>query len=239
MTCEALREQVCAANLELVRRGLVVYTWGNVSGIDRAAGVVAIKPSGIEYDELAPEHVVLLRLSDGAPLEPGGLRPSSDTPTHLALYRAFPGLGGIAHTHSLYATTFAQACRPLPCIGTTHADHFNGAVPLTRALTPAEIAGAYEVHTGAVIIETFRGLDPLDLPAVLVAHHGPFTWGASPAAAVRNSVVLETVAHMALGAFQLNPTLAPVPEALLRKHFRRKHGPDAYYGQAESAARQA
>lgn len=232
MQHQALREAVCAANLELVARGLVTYTWGNVSGIDRAAGVVAIKPSGVDYDALTPEQIVLLRLADGAPLAPGGLRPSSDTPTHLELYRAFAGLGGIAHTHSLYATLFAQAGRALPCFGTTHADHFNGTVPLTRALSAAETAADYETNTGKVVVEAFAGRDPLDVPAVLVVHHGPFTWGTTPAAAVKNSVVLETVAHMALGALQLSPDLGPIPDTLLRKHFRRKHGPDAYYGQS-------
>jgi len=229
MKFQSLREAVCAANLELVARGLVTYTWGNVSGIDRQAGVVAIKPSGVEYDALTPDKIVLLGL-DGTLLEPC-LRPSSDTPTHLELYRAFPGLGGIAHTHSLFATAFAQACRPLPCFGTTHADHFHGAVPVTRKLTAAEVAGVYEANTGKVIIETFAGTDPLDLPAVLVAGHGPFTWGTTPAAAAANSVVLETVAHLALGTLQLNPALPPIADYLLDRHFRRKHGPSAYYGQ--------
>ena len=229
MRFQGLREAVCAANLELVARGLVIYTWGNVSGIDRQAGVVAIKPSGVDYDALTPDKIVLLGL-DGTLLE-AGLRPSSDTPTHLELYRAFSGIGGIAHTHSLFATTFAQACRPLPCFGTTHADHFHGAVPVTRRLTAAEVAGVYEANTGKVIVETLAGTNPLDLPAVLVAGHGPFTWGATPAAAASNSAVLETVAHMALGALQLNPALPPIPDYLLDRHFRRKHGPSAYYGQ--------
>lgn len=229
MKFQRLREGVCAANLELVARGLVTYTWGNVSGIDREAGVVAIKPSGVEYDCLTPDKIVVLGL-DGTLLE-AGLRPSSDTPTHLELYRAFPGLGGVAHTHSPFATAFAQACRALPCFGTTHADHFHGAVPVTRRLTVTEVASAYEANTGKVIVEAFAGLDPLDVPAVLVACHGPFTWGATPAAAVKNSVVLEAVAHMALGSLQLNPALPPIDPHLLDRHFSRKHGPGAYYGQ--------
>lgn len=231
MKCRELREAVCAANLELVRRGLVLYTWGNVSGIDRHAGVVAIKPSGVEYADLTPDRIVLLNL-DGAVLE-GGLRPSSDTPTHLALYRAFPEIGGVAHTHSLHATMFAQACRPLPCFGTTHADHFHGTVPVTRSLTPAEIGGAYEANTGRVIAEAFAGRNPAAIPAVLVAHHGPFTWGKDPAQAVVNSAVLETVAQMALGSLQLAPALPAVDEALLDRHFLRKHGAGAYYGQTQ------
>ncbi len=230
MQFKELREQVCEANLELVRRGLVVYTWGNVSGIDRGQGVVGIKPSGVDYDHLTPDRIVLLRL-DGTPLEPG-LRPSSDTPTHLVLYRAFAALGGIAHTHSSCATAWAQACRPLPCFGTTHADHFHGTVPATRSLTPAEIAGEYEANTGQVIVEAFAERAAADVPAVLVAHHGPFTWGKTPADAVRNSVVLETVAHMALMSLQLASCLTEIDRDLLDRHFCRKHGPSAYYGQA-------
>jgi len=226
---QQLRDAVCAANLELVARGLVTYTWGNVSGIDREADVVAIKPSGVEYAQLTPAKIVLLRL-DGTPAEPG-LRPSSDTPTHLELYRAFPSLGGIAHTHSLHAVVFAMAGRSLPCFNTTHADHFNGEVPATRPLTAAEVAGAYEANTGRVIAECFAGQEPLDIPAVLVPGHGPFTWGADPAAAVKNSMVLEQCCRMALGALQLNPDLEPLPDFLLARHFQRKHGPGAYYGQ--------
>lgn len=228
-----LRESVCAANLELVARGLVVYTWGNVSGIDRATGVVAIKPSGVEYDELTPDKIVLLNLADGTVLE-GDLRPSSDTPTHLELYRAFPELGGVAHTHSMHATIFAQACRPLPCFGTTHADHFHGTIPVTRALKPAEIAAEYERNTGTVIIEAFAGRNAASIPAVLVAHHGPFTWGKNAAQAVENSVVLETIAQMALGSLQLAPALSSVNSVLLDKHYLRKHGTGAYYGQSPS-----
>jgi len=224
-----LRESVYEANLELNRRGIVLYTWGNVSGIDRQHQVMAIKPSGIAYSDLTPDKMVLLSL-DGKPFNTS-LRPSSDTPTHLQLYRAFPDIGGIAHTHSLYATMFAQACQPLPCLGTTHADHFHGQIPITRSLTRAEINGAYEEETGRVIIETMAQLDPMEVPAVLVAHHGPFTWGLTPDKAVINSVVLETVARLALGSLQLNPGLKPVKDALLERHFQRKHGPDAYYGQ--------
>lgn len=229
MQIQRLREAVCAANLELVARGLVTYTWGNVSGIDREADVVAIKPSGVDYDELTPAKIVLMRL-DGTPVE-GGLRPSSDTPTHLELYRAFPSLGGIAHTHSPHATLFAQAGRGLPCFGTTHADHFYGEVPITRPMTPSEVAGAYEANTGQLIAEAFTNLEPLEMPAVLVWGHGPFTWGADSAAAVKNSVVLEQVCRMALGALQLNPDLEPLPDYLLARHFQRKHGSGAYYGQ--------
>jgi len=224
-----LQESVYEANLELVRRGVVLYTWGNVSGIDRLRQVVAIKPSGVDYRDLTPDKIVLISL-DGNLLTTA-LRPSSDTPTHLHLYRAFAEIGGVAHTHSLYATIFAQACQPLPCFGTTHADHFCGPVPVTRSLTTAEINGAYEEQTGQVIVEAFENNKPMDVPAVLVAHHGPFTWGLTPDDAVKNSVVLETVAHLALGSLQLNPNLAPVKKPLLERHFHRKHGPGAYYGQ--------
>jgi L-ribulose-5-phosphate 4-epimerase len=226
-----LREAVCAANLDLVARGLVTYTWGNVSGIDRTANVVAIKPSGVDYELLTPDKIVLLHLDGTAVERKGVLRPSSDTPTHLELYRAFPECLGIAHTHSTHATSFAQACRPVPCFGTTHADHFRGTIPVTRKLTPAEIAGDYEKNTGTVIIEAFAGRDPLEIPAVLVAQHGPFTWGRSPADAVRNSVVLEAVACMAVRTLQLNPAIGPVEPYLVDRHFCRKHGPAAYYGQ--------
>lgn len=224
-----LREHVCAANLELARRGLVTYTWGNVSGIDRAAGLVAIKPSGVKYENLTPDAIVLVSV-DGEVVD-GAMRPSSDTPTHLELYRAFAGIGGVVHTHSPHATMFAQACRPLPCLGTTHADHFRGDVPVTRALSESEVAGPYEANTGQVIIECFQGRDPLHCPAVLVANHGPFTWGEDCHAAVTNSVVLEAVAHMAMGSLQLSPRQPPVHDYLRERHFLRKHGSNAYYGQ--------
>ncbi len=234
MTCQELRESVCRANLELVRRGLVIGTWGNASGIDRAAGVVAIKPSGVGYAELTPEKIVLLDL-DGKVLE-GTLRPSSDTPTHLALYRAWNELGGVVHTHSVYATIFAQASRSIPCFGTTHADHFHGTIPVTRSLTPEETAGEYEANTGKVIVEAFSGEegrhpDPISMPATLVAHHGPFTWGRDAHDAVENSAVLEIVAQMAFGSIQIAPGLQPLHEFLLDKHYLRKHGSNSYYGQ--------
>lgn len=229
MNCQALREAVYEANMELVARNLVTYTWGNVSGIDRTAGIVAIKPSGVAYADLKPAQIVLLDL-DGQVID-GGPRPSSDTPTHLELYRAFPAVGGVAHTHSPNATAFAQACRALPCLGTTHADHFYGDVPVTRPMTATEVKADYEAQTGMVIIETFEGLDPLAVPAVLVASHGPFTWGVDPAGAVKNSVVLETVAGMAQATLQLSPNQPAIPQPLLDRHFLRKHGPGAYYGQ--------
>ena len=233
MRCGKLREEVCTANLELVARGLVTYTWGNVSGIDRDSGVVAIKPSGISYDHLTPDKVVLLSL-DGSVVD-GALRPSSDAPTHLELYRSFDRIGGVAHTHSPQATAFAQARRPIPCLGTTHADHFHGSVPVSRDMTPDEVEDAYELNTGGVIVEAFSAIDPGDVPAVLVASHGPFTWGESPAAAVRNSVVLECVAHMAWHTLALAPEVEAIGEYLLDRHFYRKHGAGAYYGQPETS----
>ncbi|MCK5803977.1 MAG: L-ribulose-5-phosphate 4-epimerase AraD [Lentisphaeria bacterium] len=224
-----LREAVCGANQDLVRAGLVMCTWGNVSGIDRAVGVVAIKPSGIDYASLAPDDIVLVDL-EGNPLE-DALRPSSDLPTHLEIYRRFPEVGGIAHTHSAAASSFAQACRPLPCLGTTHADHFRGAVPITRDLTDEETEADYELNTGRLIVETFAQQSPMDVPAVLVARHGPFAWGADPAAAVKNSVVLEACARMAIDTFSLDPDPGDFPQHLLDRHFNRKHGVDSYYGQ--------
>jgi len=226
---DELRQRVCEANLALQRHGLVVFTWGNVSEIDRAAGVVAIKPSGVSYADLTPEGIVLVDL-DGRVVE-GTLRPSSDTPTHLELYRAFDGVGGICHTHSLYATMWAQAQREIPCFGTTHADHFYGPVPVTEAMTPEEIAEAYEQNTGRVIVRRFAGMDPLRMPAVLVANHGPFTWGRGPAQSVENAVVLEQVARMAFGTLVVNARQQAVSQALLDKHYLRKHGTNAYYGQ--------
>ncbi len=227
---EKLKQRVCQANLDLVTHDLVVFTWGNVSEIDRQAGIVAIKPSGVSYDELVPEQVVLLDLQ-GKIVE-GDLRPSSDTPTHLELYRCFENVGGICHTHSPWATTWAQARRDIPCLGTTHADHFYGAVPVTDTMTPAEIEQDYEANTGRVIVRRFARLDPMQVPAVLVAHHGPFTWGKDAHESVKNAVVLEEVAKMASGALQLSPQQQPVSQALLDKHYLRKHGENAYYGQA-------
>ncbi len=227
---EKLKQQVCEANLDLQRYGLVVFTWGNVSGIDREVGVVAIKPSGVRYDELVPEKIVLLDLQ-GNVLE-GDLRPSSDTPTHLELYRSFKGIGGICHTHSPYATMWAQAQRDIPCFGTTHADHFYGAVPVTAPMTPEEIREDYEANTGLVIVRRLKGGDPMQMPAVLVANHGPFTWGKGPDESVTNAVVLEEVAKMASGTLAIHPQQPPISQELLDKHYLRKHGKDAYYGQA-------
>lgn len=225
---DQLREQVAQANRDLVRHGLVTLTWGNVSGFDRDAGLVAIKPSGVPYDELTAESIVIVDL-EGKVVE-GDYVPSSDTPTHVLLYQKLHGLGGITHTHSKHATMFAQARQAIPCYGTTHADHFHGAVPVTRSLTAAEVSEAYEANTGRVIVDRFSGEDPLEMPAVLVAGHAPFTWGPSPAASVDNAVALEAVAEMALGTRMLN-TDAILEDYVLHKHHQRKHGPDAYYGQ--------
>ncbi len=224
-----LKQRVCQANLELVSHGLVVFSWGNVSEIDRQAGVVAIKPSGVSYDNLKPDQIVVLDL-DGRILE-GDLHPSSDTPTHLELYRQFQGIGGVTHTHSRHATLWAQAGKDLPCWGTTHADHFYGPVPCTDVMTPEEIAEDYELNTGKVIVRRFENLDANTMPAVLVANHGPFTWGRNGDDSVRNAVVLEEVAAMALGTLSLNPAQPGIRQALLDKHYLRKHGKDAYYGQ--------
>lgn len=228
---EELRKQVYEANMELPRRNLVTYTWGNVSGIDREKGLVVIKPSGVEYDELTPENLVVLDL-DGNRVE-GELNPSSDTKTHLELYKAFPTLGGIVHTHSPYAVAWAQAGRDIPCYGTTHADYFYGAVPCARHLTKEELDEDYEKNTGKVIIETFtgRGIDPVAVPGVICHSHGPFTWGKDAAQAVYHAVVLEEVAKMALLTRQVDPSAAPAPQYLQDKHYMRKHGPNAYYGQ--------
>lgn len=229
---EKLREQVYEANLELPRRGLVTYTWGNVSGVDREQGLVVIKPSGVEYDALRPEDLVVVSLESGERVE-GTLNPSSDTPTHLELYRAFPALGGVVHTHSTHAVAWAQARMDLICYGTTHADYFYGAVPCTRELTAEEIDAGYEANTGKVIVETFReqGLDPVHVPAVLCASHGPFAWGKDPAQAVYHAAVLEEVARMALLTRMLSPAAEAAPQRVQNKHFLRKHGPGAYYGQ--------
>lgn len=235
---EALKEAVWKANLAVVEAGLVVLTWGNASGADREAGVMAIKPSGVAYDRLKPEDIVLVSLEDGEAVD-GGLQPSSDTPTHLHLYRAFDGIGGIVHTHSSHAVSWAQAERELPCLGTTHADHFYGTIPVTRRLRGHEIREAYEDNTGAAIVERFRdgGLDPAQMPAVLVAGHGPFTWGSTVEKAVENAIALESVAKMALHTHILNPDAGSLDRSLLDKHFRRKHGPAAYYGQSDERRR--
>ncbi len=228
---EELKEQVCRANLLLPKHGLVTFTWGNVSGIDRARGLVVIKPSGVEYDGMGPDDMVVVDL-DGNVVE-GHYKPSSDTPTHIELYKAFPNIGGVVHTHSRWATSFAQAGMGIPAYGTTQGDYFYGEIPCTRKMTPAEIAGAYEKETGTVIIETFRtrGIDADSVPAVLVNSHGPFTWGSDAMNAVHNAVVLEEVAFMALQARTLNPSLQPMQQELLDKHYLRKHGKNAYYGQ--------
>ncbi len=227
-----LREQVWRANRDLVEAGLVVLSFGNASGVDRGAGVLAIKPSGVPYAELRPESMVVVALDDGRVVD-GRLRPSSDTPAHLTLCRRFEEVGGVVHTHSTFATAWAQAGRPIPCLGTTHADHFHGPVPVTRPLTQPEVEGDYELETGNVIVEALEasGLAPLEMPAVLVAGHGPFTWGASPAEAVENAIALETVAAMALRTAQLRPGVGQIGHGLLERHFSRKHGPAAYYGQ--------
>ena len=228
---EELKQAVYAANMELPRRGLVTYTWGNVSGIDREKGLVVIKPSGVDYEQLAPGKLVVLDL-DGNIVE-GDLNPSSDTKTHLELYKAFPALGGVVHTHSPHAVAGAQAGEDIPCYGTTHADYFYGPVPCARALTAAEVAADYEGSTGRVIVETFRKrkLDPAAVPGVLCRSHGPFAWGGSPAQAVYHAAVLEEVARMALLTRQLDPAAAPAPQYVQDKHYLRKHGPNAYYGQ--------
>ena len=227
---ESLKEAVCRANLELPKYGMVTFNWGNVSGVNRELEAMVIKPSGVEYDHMTPEDMVVVSLTTGKILE-GKWKPSSDTDTHLALYRAFPELGGIVHTHSRWATCFAQAGRGIPAYGTTHGDYFYGEIPRTRKMTPEEIAGAYELETGNVIIETFRGKSPKDIPAVLVHSHGPFAWGTDPHNAVHNAVVLEELAFMAFHTEALAPAIGPMQQELLDKHYLRKHGKNAYYGQ--------
>lgn len=228
---EALKQAVYEANMELPRRGMVTYTWGNVSGIDRETGLVVIKPSGVKYEDLTPDQMVVLSL-DGEMVE-GDLNPSSDTKTHLELYKAYPQLGGIVHTHSPYAVAWAQAGKDIPCYGTTHADYFYGPVPCTRHLTPEEVEAGYEFNTGRVIIETLteRGIDPAHVPAIICHSHGPFAWGKDAAQAVYHAVVLEEVAKMALFTVQVSPACEPAPQYIQDKHFMRKHGPNAYYGQ--------
>lgn len=226
---ENLKIEVCEANLELQRSQLVIYSWGNVSGIDRNEGIVAIKPSGVDYDTLTPDDIVLVDLKNKV-IE-GNLRPSSDTPTHLELYRNFKNIGGICHAHSKNATIWAQACQSLPCMGTTHADYYYGSIPVTRSMKTEEITSNYELNTGKVIVETFTDMDPDQMPAVLVANHGPFTWGSNPAKAVESSVVLEYAAEMALKTVMLKQEMNPISKTLLDKHYLRKHGKDAYYGQ--------
>ena len=228
---ESLKRGVCDANLELVKRGVVIYTWGNVSGIDREKGLVVIKPSGVDYDGMSPEDMVVVDLATGKTVE-GRYKPSSDTATHLELYRRYPGISGIVHTHSINAVAFAQAGLPIPALGTTHADYFYGDIPCARGLTKEEVEEAYEVNTGKVIIETIEqlGIDPLAVPGIVVRNHGPFAWGTSPADAVYHAVVMETVADMALRTLFLNPE-ANLPQYVLDKHYLRKHGPNAYYGQ--------
>lgn len=226
---EELKEKVYKANIELVKHGLVIFTWGNVSGIDREKGLVVIKPSGVDYDDMKAEDMVVVDLASGEVVE-GNLRPSSDTPTHLAIYRAFPEVGGVVHTHSTYATAWAQAGCDIPNIGTTQADYFHDAIPCTPDMTREEVMGDYELETGNVIVRRFDGINSMHTPAVLVKNHGPFAWGKTPADAVHNAVVMEQVAKMAFIAYQVNPNLTMNP-LLIEKHFERKHGANAYYGQ--------
>ena len=226
---EGLKKQVCQANLRLNESGLVIYSWGNVSGIDRDKSIMAIKPSGVCYGDLTVDKIVLVDM-DGNVVE-GDLKPSSDTATHIELYRNFADIVGICHSHSNYAAIWAQACMDLPCMGTTHADYFYGAVPVTKVLIAEKIANDYELNTAKAIIERFAGIDPAQMPAVLVANHGPFTWGSSPEAAVESAIVLEYIAKMAFETRLLNPAIGKISNELLDKHFLRKHGENAYYGQ--------
>ena len=226
---EELKEKVFQANLDLVKQGLVIFTWGNVSGIDREKGLVVIKPSGVSYDDMKVSDMVVVSLETGEVVE-GDLNPSSDTPTHLVLYRAFPNIQGVVHTHSTYATAWAQAGKDIPNIGTTHADYFYKGIPCTESMTKEEVEGQYELETGNVIVKRFEGINPDHTPAVLVKNHGPFSWGTSPANAVYNAKVMEQCAKMAFIAYQVNPELTMNP-LLIEKHYNRKHGPNAYYGQ--------
>lgn len=232
MAYDALKSAVHQANLDIVEAGLVELTWGNASAVDRDDGVLVIKPSGVDYDVMSPGDMVVVSLESGEVVD-GELKPSSDTPTHRELYRQFPSLGGIVHTHSNYAVSWAQAERPIPCMGTTHADHFYGAIPVTRRMTEPEIRNEYEHNTGAVIVECFRekGVEPAQVPGVLVAGHGPFAWGEDMEHAVENAIVLESVARKALHTRLINPDTEPIDQMLLDKHYLRKHGSDAYYGQ--------
>lgn len=229
MILNELKQQVFEANLKLVEYGLVTLTWGNVSAIDKANGIVAIKPSGVDYDKMRWEDMVIVDLN--GQVVDSKLNPSSDTPTHIELYKAFPSIGGIAHTHSIKATIFAQAEMEIPCFGTTHADHFYGNIPLTRNLTEDEVKENYEKFTGKVIIERFKKIDPISVPGVLVASHAPFAWGKTAAESVKHSLILEKVAEMAYGTLSLNPESNPIENYILDKHYNRKHGPGAYYGQ--------
>jgi L-ribulose-5-phosphate 4-epimerase len=224
-----LRFEVCKANLELVSRGLVIFTWGNVSGIDRSKGLIVIKPSGVPYDQMNPKDMVIVDL-DGQVIE-GDYQPSSDTPTHVQLYNSFSTVGGIVHTHSPWATQWAQAGMGIPCYGTTHADYFYGEIPCTRVMTKQEIEGEYERETGKVIVESFESTNPLEVPAVLVNNHGPFTWGRDTETALHNAVVLEEIARMAFHTKMLNPGVRAINQPLLNRHYLRKHGKNAYYGQ--------
>lgn len=227
---EQLKEQVCKANLLLPKYNLVTFTWGNVSGVDREKGLMVIKPSGVEYDDMKPSDMVVVDLKTGKKVE-GDLNPSSDTDTHIELYNAFQNIGGVVHTHSRWATTFAQAGRGIPALGTTHADYFYGEIPCTRKMTPREINGKYELETGLVITETFEKINPDEIPSVLVHSHGPFSWGTDPFNAVHNAVVLEELAFMAWHNLMMNPKLPAMQQELLDKHYLRKHGANAYYGQ--------
>jgi len=231
---EDLKKQVCEANLKLAAEGLVIQTWGNVSGVDRSDGNMVIKPSGVSYDAMKPKHMVVVSLATGQVVE-GELNPSSDTLTHIELYRAFEGVGGVVHTHSIHATAWAQARRGIPVLGTTHADYFHGAVPCTRVMKPDEIQTDYEANTGKVIVERFARIEPMKVPAVLVADHGPFVWGPSPGQAVHNAVILEHLAELGLKTVAIEPYPKSISRELLDKHYYRKHGPGAYYGQNQQS----